>query len=131
MMTSDQIFDIIEASDKDDFMMAASCDIIWKGLNDGHADTILGAHTLMKDGAVYKKLIKIRNPWSSEKYTGPWSDSDSRWTDDFKSQVDHVDANDGIFFMDSEDFHMAYYKFAVVHYKDWKTTSKMITSVKE
>jgi hypothetical protein len=130
-MTPDQIFDIIDASDKNGFLMTASCDISWNNMVSGHAFTILSAHTLMKDGAVYKKLIKIRNPWSSERYTGPWSDSDTRWTADFKSQVGLVVANDGTFFIDSADFHKAYYTFAVVHYKDWKTTSKKITSVKQ
>jgi len=123
-MTPDEIFDIISASDKKEFLMSASCDISWNNMVRGHAFTILGAHTLMKDGAVYKKLIKIRNPWSSEMYTGPWSDSDTRWTADFKSQVGLVEKNDGVFFIDSADFYKAYYKFAVVHYTDWKTTNK-------
>lgn len=47
------------------------------GLTSGHAYSLLDIVDL-EDGPT---LVKMRNPWSSEKYNGPWSDSDSRWTD--------------------------------------------------
>lgn len=50
-------------------------------------------------GNVIHTLAKIRNPWSREAYHGPWSDNDSRWTDDFKKQVDHKVANDGVIYL--------------------------------
>jgi hypothetical protein len=45
-------------------------------------------------------LIKVMNPWGSDEYTGPWNDEDSRWTAEYKRQVDLVvDDADGIFFI--------------------------------
>lgn len=48
------------------------------------------------------KLIKLRNPWGSEDYFGPWSDKSTLWTDDLKRQVGGVKVNDkdGIFFLE-------------------------------
>lgn len=47
------------------------------GISYNHAYTLLGAYVL-SDGT---KLFKVRNPWGAEKYKGPWSDGDYRWTD--------------------------------------------------
>lgn len=41
----------------------------------------------------------MRNPWSSERYTGAWSDSSSLWTDAARKEVGLVKANDGAFFL--------------------------------
>lgn len=56
------------------------------GLATGHAHTVVGTYQL-KDayGRNTNKLYRIRNPWSQDSYTGPWSDSDSRWTSLYKS----------------------------------------------
>ena len=56
----------------------------------------------MTDGT---KLIQIRNPWGSEKYWGPWSDKDDRWTTDFKKEVGLVDEDDGLWWIDSDNYH--------------------------
>jgi hypothetical protein len=51
------------------------------------------------------KLLKLRNPWGSEKYHGPYSDSDSVWnTGNYAEQVGLVKADDGIFFIDIPTF---------------------------
>lgn len=65
------------------------------GISPSHAYSIL-------DTKVYKgeKLIKLRNPWSKEKYTGPWSDSDTkRWTAEAKKAFGHTSNDDGVFWM--------------------------------
>lgn len=54
------------------------------GLVSGHAYTLLDVKDIYKDGAKYTTLAKLRNPWASERYDGPWSDNDHRWTDDFR-----------------------------------------------
>ena len=36
--------------------------------------TVFSAHEIGGE-----KLIRIRNPWGAETYTGPWRDADSRW----------------------------------------------------
>lgn len=58
--------------------MTTTCcsQVIW-GLITGHAYTLLDVVDV--DGGV--TLAKIRNPWSSEKYVGPYSDKSSEWTD--------------------------------------------------
>lgn len=47
------------------------------GLISGHVYTLLDIVQL--EGG--PTLAKLRNPWSKERYIGPWSDDDSRWTD--------------------------------------------------
>ena len=39
------------------------------GLVGGHAYTVLGVH----ESSEFPKLIKLRNPWGKQQYTGPWS----------------------------------------------------------
>jgi len=51
-------------------MMAGSNNVKMFGLPGAHAYTLMGTATL-SDGT---KLLKMRNPWGSEVYTGPYSD---------------------------------------------------------
>ena len=44
------------------------------GLAFGHMYTVFSAHEVGGE-----KLIRVRNPWGAEKYSGPWSDGDSNW----------------------------------------------------
>jgi len=56
------------------------------GLIAGHAYTLI-------DTAVYngENLVKVRNPWGSEHFNGPWSDKDTtRWTAAAKSALGHT-----------------------------------------
>jgi len=52
------------------------------GLVAGHAYTLLGVQTITSGtGSVLARLYKVRNPWSSDVYTGKWSDFDTtNWT---------------------------------------------------
>lgn len=55
------------------------------GLVAGHAYTFLDIQELKdSDGAVQHTIAKLRNPWATELYTGPWKDSDPNWTDAWK-----------------------------------------------
>jgi hypothetical protein len=107
--TAEEIFDIIKAAETAGNMVSASTassaggntDRSLNGITQDHVYTVLGC--IEVDG---QKLIRIRNPWGYEFYQGPWFDSDSlRWTDALKSQVNYVNDNDGIFFIDFETFH--------------------------
>lgn len=74
------------------------------GLGVGHAHTIISAHVLKSSsGSIVQRLYRIRNPWGSDSYTGPWNDDDSRWTSFYKAQVPYVDSNDGYFFISDTD----------------------------
>lgn len=44
------------------------------GLVAGHTYTILGVAEAHKDKV--EKLVKLRNPWATDKYTGPYADKD-------------------------------------------------------
>ena len=45
------------------------------------------------------------NPWSSDYFTGNWSDSSPLWTTALKTEVNFVAANDGMFWMSFEDYY--------------------------
>lgn len=66
----------------------------------------------------------MRNPWSSEKFTGNWSKDSPLWTDALKKEVGETSENDGIFFMSIEDY-MAQVAYTEFNYDttDWHTAS--------
>eukprot|EP01038_Epipyxis_sp_PR26KG_P006609 gene6609-9076_t len=102
--------------DKQNFVMSASTpgeDVytetgkrpgkeVTTGLVGGHAYTLIKVHTTK-----YKnKLVKLRNPWGQMEWTGDWSDTSSKWTDELKRDADPEGfqvANDGMFWMSFED----------------------------
>ena len=51
-----------------------------------HAYTILSAHEL-KDtaGNVVQRLYRVRNPWGTDNYDGPWADNSNLWTAAYKA----------------------------------------------
>ncbi|KAL9657108.1 hypothetical protein ABK040_002734 [Willaertia magna] len=51
-----------------------------------------------------ERLIKIRNPWGESEWLGKWSDNSSDWTDEMKTKLDFKSEDDGIFWMDLNDF---------------------------
>lgn len=71
------------------------------GLVEGHQYSLTS-------GQEYKgiRLLKIRNPWGSMKYTGKWSDKDPEWNDDLKAAFGYSKTYDGEgeFFISWEDF---------------------------
>lgn len=64
--------------------MTAGCHRKAYGLVTGHAYSVLKTAELKRGGRVIHKLVQVRNPWSKEKYTGPFSDKSSRWTQAWK-----------------------------------------------
>lgn len=75
------------------------------GLIDSHAYTFLDIQDLKDgDGKVVHTLAKLRNPWAVERYNGPFRDNDPIWTDQWKKQVNLVEANDGVFWMPLDIF---------------------------
>lgn len=70
-----------------------------------HAYTIIHTYELDASQGGHK-LLKMRNPWGSEQYTGPFSDGDGAWTDAIKTAVGYEDqSNEGIFFMDLDSYY--------------------------
>ena len=59
-------------------MAASSFDYTYtNGLVSGHAYSLIGTHTL-SNGV---RLVKLVNPHGVDKYTGDWSDSSSKFTE--------------------------------------------------
>lgn len=119
----DEMWEIIHSGQKKNYVMTASCVHSIHGLISGHAYTLVDTVELedKKNGEMLK-LIKMRNPWGKEKYVGPWSDEDDRWTDDLKAQTNHTSADDGIFWMKYTDFKKAFSYYQIAMYWDsWKT----------
>lgn len=48
------------------------------------------------------RLVQVRNPWSVERYTGPWGDNSSKWTDKYKEEAEFEKLDEGMFFMPIE-----------------------------
>ena len=79
------------------------------GLAGGHAYTTIGVTTVTGADGNEVRLVKVRNPWGSEGYTGPWSDKSDIWTPELRQQVsdalgDADDDNEGIFYMDIDSY---------------------------
>ena len=49
-------------------------------------------------------MYKLRNPWADSEWTGDWSDSSDKWTNELKSQVDLIVDDDGVFFIDEANY---------------------------
>ena len=101
--TEQELWDLLSAADLDtDMIMAgtpggSNADHDANGLVLGHAYTTLGVIEL-SDGV---RLVKMRNPWAKEDYTGRWCDSCSEWDNHptAKSEAGWEEVDDGIFFM--------------------------------
>ena len=85
----------------------------------GHAYTVLEAKQLTKGPKKGTKLIKVRNPWGSETYNGPWSDKSNLWDAQSKEEVDLVDdSKDGLFWTDI-DTYLANFGATSINYDAW------------
>jgi hypothetical protein len=90
------------------------------GLVPGHAYTLIGT-------AVYNgtKLVKVRNPWGSEGYNGPWNDNSSEMRN-AKNALGHTTGGDGTFWMPLDTFHKTFYNTIVGEYRNWATDAKKV-----
>lgn len=72
----DTVWNQITDAFKNDFLVG--CDTTGRSIYNipvQHAYTVLSAHEL-KDasGRVVQRLYRVRNPWNTDNYNGPWSD---------------------------------------------------------
>ena len=71
------------------------------GLPYSHAYTVLGVNKL----SIGTRLVRIRNPWARDSYTGEWSDRSPLWTQELRDEVGiDEDDQDGVFFMSLDDY---------------------------
>jgi len=64
-------------------------------------------------GGITTRLVKLRNPWGNNEFSGEWCDSSDQWTDKLRKEVGLEDADDGVFFMSLEDFVQYYVIFSI------------------
>jgi hypothetical protein len=113
--TQDHSFIVIAGSNGHDDTTTSANNIV-----QGHAYSVMRILPISdEEGNFMTDLIKLRNPWGSELYTGPYSDSSSMWTDAIKEQVgDFEISNDGSFYIDSETFVNEFKSIAINYYED-------------
>jgi len=104
-ITVNDLWDLLVENDKEEAMITMGC-------FSGTAEGVVGGHaysfikTLKLSNGT--KLVQVRNPWSVEKYKGPWGDDSSKWTEKFKKEAGYEKMNDGAFFMPMELFHSTF-----------------------
>jgi len=103
----EELWNALLQSDKNDNIMCASTtnenSISECGLVTNHAYTLIG----VKDENLNNeriRLVKIRNPWGYKEWNGKWSDKSEAWTPQTKQLFGYVDADDGTFYMEFENF---------------------------
>lgn len=121
MYDTSVLFSNLELIDKAKWLITASNLNPYEGLPGKHAYTVLGTHRLIDcNGNEIEQLVKLRNPWAKEKYTGPWNDNDSNWTEEFFNQVNHTNNDDGVFFMPMINYKEGFDGSYFAMYEDWK-----------
>ena len=74
-----------------------------EGVISGHAYSFIGVKEIMHEGQQVR-LCQLRNPWGQGEWTGAWSDNDSVWTDELRTQLGAKVEDDGIFFIPFDDY---------------------------
>jgi Calpain family cysteine protease len=120
------IWDIISKSLEKKFIMTAgSCDDSGRdvlssiGLTGIHTYTVLDQVEVFVEGYNksrlaekndprldnrFRKLIKMRNPWSKGEWKGDWSENSHLWSESLKKKLGYKKDETGVFFMDFNDF---------------------------
>lgn len=74
-----------------------------EGVISGHAYSLISIHEFQFEGKE-TKLLKLRNPWGTGEWTGDWSDKSELWTPALKKKVGFTDVDDGVFFIELDDY---------------------------
>ena len=83
-------------------MTAGTSGYMWfmSGLASGHAYTVIDVLTINEE-----KVLRLRNPYGQESFSGDWSDFSSKWTKDLKLKKQYsFNKKDGEFFIGYKDF---------------------------
>lgn len=89
------------------------------GLVTGHAYSLLDIRDVTINGKK-TSLAKVRNPWASERYNGPWRDDDPNWTPALRKELNAVKSNDGAFWMPFDNFLNFFRRIGVALYRPYK-----------
>ena len=69
-----------------------------QGIFSLHAYSIMAAVEMKGE-----RLVKVRNPWGSGEWKGPWSDGSEEWTPEWMEALNHRFGDDGVFWISYED----------------------------
>jgi hypothetical protein len=84
------------------------------GLAQSHAYSILDYREVTNENGELLKMVKIRNPWSEECYSGCTCDSNSIfWTPYMKMQLNHTTCNDGDIWLPTSEMYEAFLYIAI------------------
>jgi len=70
-----------------------------KGLVSDHAYVILNTHEVEVSGKGVVRLMRLRNPWGHQEWSGEWSDQSPVWTEELRKKLSHIKQDDGVFFI--------------------------------
>ena len=106
----DEIWKKMEKAIKKNYVMTAGTasddneEINKVGLSPSHAYSLMNIYNV-KTSSGMEKLVKLRNPWGNNEFSGDWSHISKKWTPKLKKQFDYSGENDdGIFYMSYNDF---------------------------
>ena len=118
--TDRELFEKIRIADLRDWVMSAACNSDSDGLHAGHAYTLSAAMEFIDEKGKHWELVRMRNPWARETYTGPWNDHDERWTLPIRRHLKFIDRDDGTFWMPLELFRKRFNAFYLGMYQNWQ-----------
>ena len=73
----------------------------------------------------------MSNPWGKYEWKGKWSDSSDIWSEELKKQLNFQNKDDGIFWINIEDFTQNFGQICCCHYnKNYISTSIPLTFTK-
>lgn len=121
----DKIFDAIKSAKSKGFIV--NCDISAPnsssqlsklkeiGLISNHSYKVLETAEITGIKGEKTQLLKIKNPWGTNEWEGDWSDKSKKWTDEIKELLNFEDKEDGIFWINFNDFLKFYTSTHILH----------------
>lgn len=108
--SDDEVLAMIQDFDNQNFLMCcgshsgSDSDTSDLGVVQGHAYSLIQVKTDVCGTGV--NLLQCRNPWGQTEWKGDWSDASSLWDEhpDVAAECGHTEADDGLFWIDWEDF---------------------------
>ena len=106
--STDDFYNMLKSADARDFTMMAASHGQGENKNDagvisGHAYSLIQIVEFKHQGKDVR-LLQLRNPWGSGEWQGAWSDKSPLWTPALKKQCGFVDGDDGMFFIELNDY---------------------------
>ncbi len=71
-----------------------------------------------KQGKIVERLVKLRNPWGKGEWKGDWSDQSYLWSYQLRKMLKYDHEEDGVFFMNFNDFLKYFTDVQICYYHD-------------